>query len=109
MSLTMSIVEYKKKLIEWCFRGIDVASYINMPNKDGDTPLMFTFRMECDVAEMMGWFKLFVEFGGNPIQHNKQGLDSYDIALERFKEENIEEEFSDFVNEVEEIIKRNKK
>jgi hypothetical protein len=94
----------RQKMIEWICNGIDVASYINKPiYENGETELMYTFRWARYLDVMCEWFKMLVEFGGNPLQNNKNGLDAYEIALSRFKEHGLEEEFSDFINEVEEI------
>ncbi len=98
------IKKTRLQLIEWICNGIDVASYINKPiYENGETELMFTFRWVRSLDVMCNWFKFLVEFGGNPLQNNKNGLDAYEIALSRFKENGLEEEFGDFMNEVETI------
>jgi hypothetical protein len=104
----------RQQLMEWRCRGIDVASYINEPiYENGETELMLTFRWERNIDLMMGWFKLLVEFGGNPRQNNKNGLDgynvyntynAYDIAKMRFIKDGAEDRLAKFLKEVEEII-----
>lgn len=104
------IKDTRTKLIEWKCHRIDLASYINAPSyENGETELMNTFRWNTNNLSMMcEWFLLLVEFGGNPLQNNKDGLDAYDIGFQRFKEEGLDDEFPAFVKEVEEILKKNK-
>jgi hypothetical protein len=94
------------QLTEWRCQGIDVASYINKPvYENGETELMFTFRWARCLDVTCPWFKFLVQFGGNPLQNNSKGLDAYEIALSRFKEYGLEEDFGDFMNEMEAIRK----
>ncbi len=66
---------------------------------------MNTFRRETTLDYCIEWFKFLIEFGGNPLQHNSNGLDSYDIAYERFKKEGLGDKFNDFVREIEEKLR----
>lgn len=94
------------KLLEWKIKNIDLAHYINKPSyENGESELMFTFRWNRGLNIMIPWFMMLVKFGGNPYQKNKKGDDAFDIALVKFKEEGLEEEFGDFMEDTEKVIK----
>ena len=90
------------KLLEWDIKKIDLSYYINKPSyENGESELMFTFRWNRGINIIIPWFMMLIKFGGNPYQKNKKGDDSFDIALVKFKEEGLEEEFGDFMKDVE--------
>lgn len=93
------------RLTEWKCNRVDVAHAINKPcYPNGETMLMMTLRWNRDVELIGDWFLMLVKFGGNPYQKNKKGEDSFDIAKQRFK--GLEDEFSMFVEEVENARKQ---
>ncbi len=103
-SLTYQEIEKKTftELLKLKCKGVDLKFAINKPcYQNGESELMSVFRWADTVDVMIPWFLMLVKFGGNPLQKNKNGHDSYDIAMEVFKKQGIEEEFSDFVKDVE--------
>lgn len=71
----------------------------------GDNELTATFQWARTLPEIIQWFTLLIELGGDPTVRDANGRDAYDMARERFRRDvsDADEEFAMFYHECEQI------